>query len=252
MGEESVISLHKRCLMSQRAILFLICVLSVGAAMAQEKRGNLIEDPLFPAPRHTYATPSPDTTSQSPAQSTYDYYSPYYGGLHEGVNVRIDLTAMAGFGSGAPHGAGFGRSIDFVYVSPIKNKWNYTLGLNSTGMNWGGLNYNDAGISGSVNYYPTENISLSLYGYKSLLSNTHNRWPHYYGWGCAPYYWGGFPYGLGGFPYYGDSYGYWGSAFAPYGGINYWRPNSYIGGDLNVRFNNNTWLEVHVGAGRWE
>lgn len=176
-------------LMRHFLLPLFVAILSVSAAMAQESRDHYIEDPLFPAPRHAYD---------------------YWGGLHEGVNVRVDLSAMVGFGHGAPHGAGFGRTIDFLYVSPIKNKWNYTIGLTSTGLNWGGLNYNDVGVSGSVNYYPTDNVSLSLYGYKSLLNNAHNRLPYYYG-------------------------GY-----------------EYLGGDANIRFNNNTWLELHVGAGRWE
>lgn len=225
-------------LMRHFLLPLFVAILSVSTALAQESLGRYIEDPIFPAPRHAYAPQPQDTTARQDTDTGHAPAYDYWGGLHEGVNVRVDLSAMAGFGHGAPHGAGFGRTIDFLYVSPIKNKWNYTLGLTSTGLNWGGLNYNDVGISGSVNYYPTENISLSLYGYKSLLSNAHNRLPYYYrgygylgGWGNAPFGWGGFPYG---------------------GGYDYFNPNSYIGGDVNIRFNNNTWLELHIGAGRWE
>lgn len=238
LRQENVTSLHKRRIMRHSVIFFFAWILSLGATWAQERRGNIIEDPLFPTPRHTYATTQADSASQSSSQSTYDPDYSYYGGLHQGVNVRVDLTAMAGFGSGAPRGAGFGRSIDVIYVSPLRNKWNYTLGLSTAGLNWGGIQYNDVGISGSVNYYPSENVSLALYGYKSLLSNAHHRLPFYYG-GITP-------------PYFVYDTPFWGSGFAPYGDWDYWRPNTYIGGDLNVRFNNNTWLQVHVGTGKWE
>lgn len=178
-----------------------------------------IEDPLFPSPRYDYA-------------DGWD--------VHEGVNVRVELSASAGFGSRAPKGVGLGRTVDFLYVSPVKNNWNYTLGLTSTGYHWGALQYNDVGVSGSVNYFHSDKVSLSLYGYKSLLSNSRNRFPAWEyggwdyaggGWGCAP--WGGY-------------------GWLPYAPCHYGHLDSYLGGDLNVRFNNNTSLQVHLSAGRWE
>lgn len=196
-----------------------------------------IEDPMFPTPVF------------EPIVDVWD--------VHEGVNARISMSATAGFGSGAPHGVGFGRTIDFLYVSPIKNKWNYAIGATTTGMDWGGYHHTSAGIYGNVNYYPSDKVRLSLTGYKSVLPNARGRGfnPYY-----SPYYDPYYDYGFGPFcdPFYGGFDPYY-SSFSPYGYSPYpYRPyynpgqlDTYVGGDLHVKLKNNSWLEVHVGASTW-
>lgn len=122
--------------------------------------GGIIEDPLFPSPYHN----DPDTWN-----------------VHEGMNVRVGMSATVGLDKHSPHGVGLGRSIDFMYVSPIRNRWNYSIGATSTSFDWGGYKYNDIGLYGNAAYYPTDKMSLSISGYKSLLPNAKGRLPYYPG-----------------------------------------------------------------------
>ena len=121
---------------------------------------DMIEDPLFPAPRHR----------------AYDSWE-----VHEGINAQVSMSATVGLGKHSPKGVGFGRSIDFLYVSPIRNKWNYTLGATTTAFDWGHFRYNDVGFYGSANYYPSDKVILSVNGYKSLMPNAKASLPFYYG-----------------------------------------------------------------------
>ena len=179
-----------------------------------------IEDPMFPTP------------VDDPFVDTWD--------VHEGVNTRVSVSATAGFGSRAPHGVGFGRTIDFLYVSPLHGRWNYAIGATTTGMDWGGYHYNDAALYGTVNYYASDKVRLSLTGYKSLLPNARgHRFNPYY----SPYY---DPY-LSPFSPFSP---YLLTSFSPY----YYNPgqlDTYVGGDVHVKLKNNSWIEVHVGASTW-
>lgn len=151
---------------------------------------GFIDDPLFPAPYHSY----PDTWW-----------------VHEGVNAKVEMSATVGLSRHSPSGVGLGRSIDLLYVSPIKNKWNYTLGATTTAFDWSAFTFHDAGIYGSANYYPTDKVALSVSGYKSILPNNKTAWP-----------W------LGG------------------------HMDSYVGGNLNLKFNRNASMEIHVGTSTWK
>jgi len=169
-------------------------------------RQIFIDDPMFPM-RHR--------------GMGYDVWD-----VHEGINVRAELSASVGIGSGSPDGVGFGRRIDFLYVSPIKNKWNYSIGATTMGMNWGGYNYNSVGLMGNVNYYPSDKVTLSVTGYKSLM-------------GTGGYRYGGY--------YDCDFYGtYFRRPFDRS------RLDSYLGADLNVKLNNKTELDFHIGTGNWK
>ena len=105
--------------------------------------------------------------------------TPFYGGwrssdytmwpLHEGLNASLSLSATVGVGGKTPSGVGFGRDVGMVYASPLGKRLVYTLGANSSQMDWGGWNYNQAGVGGTLNYMLNDKVSFSLAGYKELV-----------------------------------------------------------------------------------
>ena len=98
------------------------------------------------------------------------YGSPiFYDGLHPGLNASLSLSASVGFGHHAPSGVGFGRDVDLVYASPLKSGLYYTVGVNSSNMNWGGFRYNQAGVGGSLGYAPSDCFSFDVSAYKDLV-----------------------------------------------------------------------------------
>lgn len=205
-----------------------------------ESRGRHahIEDPMFP------------TRHRPRYDDEWD--------AHEGVNVRVSASATVGLGSGSPSGVGIGRSLDILYVSPIKNKLGYTLGASTSGMDWGGLRFNEVGLHGSMSYFPSDKLTLTLTGYKSLLANGNNTMPYPCGYYGSPYVGGPF---CGG-PFFGGP-SFWGGGTMPYMGGMGWpfgygyygypagHLDSYVGGDINWKLGRNSWLEVHIGTGSW-
>lgn len=179
-------------------------------------RDNDIEDPLFPAPR---------------------YYAGNRYEVHEGVNVSVGLSATVGLGHGSPGGVGLGRSLDVLYVSPIRNKWNFAVGATSSAVNWGAFHHTDLGIYGSANYYPSDKVTLSVDAYKSLLAPKYSSLPYYMG---DRYM---LPRGLCTSPFNpcGDYYGpcYRGNL------------DSQFGAGLNLKLNRKTFIEFHVGTSTW-
>lgn len=89
--------------------------------------------------------------------------------LHEGLNAVLSLSASVGFGSHHPSGVGLGRQVQLVYASPLGKQFSYTLGMNTSQMDWGGLHYNQAGVGGSLNYSVSDKVSFSITGYKDLV-----------------------------------------------------------------------------------
>ena len=149
---------------------------------------------------------------------------PYYYGLHQGLNVSLSASVMAGFGKYAPKGAGFAQSLQATYLTPINNKLSLMVGGYISNLNWGDLNARYAGIYGELSYQFNEHWEAHVYGQKNIAGNT----------GYIP--------GL-------YSAGYWGSGFPPYwggagavdrigAGVRY-MPNPSLSFEVNVE---NVWL----------
>ena len=149
---------------------------------------------------------------------------PYYYGLHQGLNVSLSASVMAGFGKHAPKGAGFAQSLQATYLTPINNKLSLMVGGYISNLNWGDLNARYAGIYGELSYQFNEHWEAHVYGQKNIAGNT------------------GFIPGL-------YSAGYWGSGFPPYwggagavdrigAGVRY-MPNPSLSFEVNVE---NVWL----------
>ena len=100
--------------------------------------------------------------------------------VHQGLNAQISLSAMTGLGHHSPKGVGFGRDINLVYASPLGKQLTYTLGATTTGIEWGGYHYNQAGIGGTLNYEVNDRVTLSLAGYKDLV-RPEGLYPYRYG-----------------------------------------------------------------------
>ena len=149
---------------------------------------------------------------------------PYYYGLHQGLNVSLSASVMAGFGKHAPKGAGFAQSLQATYLTPINNKLSLMVGGYISNLNWGDLNARYAGIYGELSYQFNEHWEAHVYGQKNIAGNT------------------GFIPGL-------YSGGYWGSGLPPYwggagavdrigAGVRY-MPNQSLSFEVNVE---NVWL----------
>ena len=149
---------------------------------------------------------------------------PYYYGLHQGLNVSLSASVMAGFGKHAPKGAGFAQSLQATYLTPINNKLSLMVGGYISNLNWGDLNARYAGVYGELSYQFNEHWEAHVYGQKNIAGNT----------GYLP--------GL-------YSAGYWGSGFPPYlggagavdrigAGVRY-MPNPSLSFEVNVE---NVWL----------
>ena len=149
---------------------------------------------------------------------------PYYYGLHQGLNVSLSASVMAGIGKHAPKGAGFAQSLQATYLTPINNKLSLMLGGYISNLNWGDLNARYAGVYGELSYQFNEHWEAHVYGQKNIAGNT----------GYIP--------GL-------YSAGYWGSGFPPYwggagavdrigAGVRY-MPNPSLSFEVNVE---NVWL----------
>lgn len=88
--------------------------------------------------------------------------------VHQGLNASLSLSATMGLGGNTPSGVGFGRDVNMVYASQA-GKLVYTLGANTSQLDWGGWHYNQAGIGGTLNYIVSDKVSLGLTGYKELV-----------------------------------------------------------------------------------
>lgn len=150
-----------------RIFFFIIFSIAVLPVVAQER--NLSE-------HKSVKTDSLKVDSLNKPVTPYYIVSPSWYGydwsffpLHQGINASLSLSATIGFGSHHLSGVGFGRQVDFIYASPIAKQLSYTVGMNTSQMDWGGFHYNQAGIGGSLNYAVNDKVSLSLSGYKDLV-----------------------------------------------------------------------------------
>lgn len=137
------------------------------------------------------------------------------------LHGSVGLSLIAGFGKGAPKGAGFAQDITLNYTMSIGKRAWLTAGGYMNHLNWSGINTTSAGVYGVLGYQINDNLSAFIYGQKSL-ANT----------GMSGY---GYPY----YGYYGygrDGFGYPG--YNPYAdrvgaGIR-WTPNKNFSLELSV------------------
>lgn len=115
-----------------------------------------------------------------------------WGELHGSVG----LSVMAGFGKGAPKGAGFAQNVDLYYTAPLGKRGWLTAGGYMNHLNWDGMNVTTAGLYGEIGYQVNDNLSAFVYGQKSLANNGLDAIP-YYGYSAFGYD------GFGGFGYPG-------------------------------------------------
>lgn len=120
-----------------------------------------------------------------------------YGGLHEGLNASIGVSAFATTGKNVPHKGGFTQNINLTYVSPLSKDgrlWVMAGGyLNN--MNWDGDNYRDLGLYATLGYKFNEHWEAYIYGQLSLNNNYDNFYSRYAGWEYGKGY-----YGMGYYP----------------------------------------------------
>lgn len=167
----------------------------------------------------------------------YDYpmFATYggFGSLHQGLNVSIGLSVMAGFGKNAPKGAGFAQNINATYLAPIGKKSWLAAGGYVNHLNWGGMNTTNGGLYAELGYRFNDHWAAYIYGQKSLVNNGSNGFYGYNG-----------LYGYSGFwtnPYYYDyGYGYM-PGYNPFGdklgAAVQWTPNNKFSFQLSVEKN---------------
>lgn len=123
--------------------------------------------------------------------------STYGWGLHQGLNVSIDLSAFATFGKGVPHHGGFGQTLSAAYLSPLSRdgKWWVAGGGYLNNIMWGGDSYRDAGLYAMLGYKINDKWELYAYGQLSLANNYGSYRQRYYTYGypnryalCSPLY----------------------------------------------------------------
>lgn len=141
---------------------------------------------------------NPDTST---AINNKEKASLQKGDLHQGLNVSVDLSAFATFGSNLPHKGGFGQTINATYLAPLtKDEKLWIAGggyFNNTF--WGNDSYRDAGLYAILGYRFNEHWEAYVYGQLSLANNYNSLYNRYYG----GYGWGGYP------GYYRNGLGMW-------------------------------------------
>ena len=141
-------------------------------------------------------------------------------------HASADLSVMAGFGKGAPHGAGFAQNIDAWYTTPLGNKGWLTAGGYLSHLNWDGINATGGGLYAELGYQFNDHWAAYVYGQKSLINS-----------GV-----GGYGYGYYGYPYYNAFWGYGG--YGNYPGYNPF--GDKLGAAVRWTPNHNFSLEISV------
>lgn len=120
-------------------------------------------------------------------------------------HASANLSVMAGFGKGAPHGAGFAQNIDAWYTTPLGNKGWLTAGGYLNHINWDGINATGGGVYAELGYRFDDHWSAYVYGRKSVVNSGVAGYGCYYGY---PFYGGYYGYnGLNGYNPFGDKLG---------------------------------------------
>lgn len=121
------------------------------------------------------------------------------------LHGSVGLSVMAGFGKGAPKGAGFAQDINLDYTTPLGKRGWLTVGGYMDHLNWSGMNSTSAGLYGELGYQFDDHWSAYIYGQKSLANSGYGYGYPYYG----GYYGGYYGYGYNGYYGYGYPGGYW-------------------------------------------
>jgi len=131
-----------------RNLFFIFFSLFIFPSLVRSEVVGKNEETLDSLRKDTLNKPLLSYYMYTPSTSGYDYI---FFPIHQGFNTLLSLDATIGIGNHHPSGVGLGRHVNFIYASSLKNQLSYTLGLNSSQMNWGSYHYNQAGVSGSLN-----------------------------------------------------------------------------------------------------
>ncbi|MGI6233470.1 MAG: hypothetical protein ACOYJF_11605, partial [Prevotella sp.] len=168
-------------------------------ATAQEDRTTSARLPQGGVPAGTLTEAGDSTTDETMAGDAatgmeswegglYDLSPLAYGGmggwmpygLHEGLNVSMDLSVTGSFGKHARSGAGFGQRLAATYVKPFGKHWWLTAGGYIDHVFWGGDSYTSGGLYGELGYQFDSHWAAYAYGQKNLV-NTNNGIGYRYG-----------------------------------------------------------------------
>lgn len=132
----------------------------------------------------------------------YDTYGPW---LHQGLNVKLDLSAFATFGKHARHGGGFGQSLSATWLQPVNDKLWVAAGGRVNNIIYGGDSYRDGSLYVMAGYRFNERWSAYVYAEKNITNNHGPRF-RYDGYGysdplMSPYGYDPLGARLGAFPY---------------------------------------------------
>ena len=192
----------------------LMISLSVGAtAQSVPENGSFLQD----SARSNHFNPihtNRDSILFYPALPTWEHFS--LSPLHQGLNSTISLYASFGIGHNRPKGVGFGKDINLAYANSLSDRWRYTLAANMHNMKWGSLQWNQMTIGGELNYAHSDQVSFSIMGYKELVHPDR----------LSPYYY----------------HYHYASPFMM-------NLDSYVGGAVNFKFNDNFFMQVSIGTG---
>ena len=119
---------------------------------------------------------------------------PYYYGLHQGLNVQLSASVMAGFGKYAPKGAGFAQNLQATYLAPLSNKLTIMAGGYVNNLTWGGITARNAGLYGELSYQFDDHWEAHVYGQKNITGTSTGFIPGLYGYGRYGY--AGYGYGM--------------------------------------------------------
>ena len=113
------------------------------------------------------------------------------------LHAEVDISAFATFGKHAPHHGGFAQNIALGYNSAISRdvKLWVDAGAYLNNMFYGGDNYRDLGLYGTLGYSPNEHWDVYVYGQLTITNNYRNHWANR--WGYSPMYgrMAGYPFG---------------------------------------------------------
>ena len=168
-----------------------------------------------------------DSLHRSMSLVPQQWSRPYYYGLHQGLNVQLSASVMAGFGKHSPRGAGFAQNLQATYLAPLNNHLTLMVGGYVNNLNWGGFTARNAGIYGELSYQIDEHWEAHVYGQKNLSGTSTGFIPGLYG-GYGPYMYGSLFYPMN--PLDG---GYMGGVDRLGAGVRY-MPNPSLSIEVNV------------------
>lgn len=185
-------------------------------AQEHEQTGSMPK-PIYDSPTadslersyHSYRMPMPadftqtdalapsaatDTVTQADHRFAYpmtgfaDYAcDPYYFNTwpHTGLNVNIDLAAIAQFGQHGRYRSGFGQRLSLAYLQPINKRLQLTIGGFLSHLRLGEANCSNGGIYGQLEYRFNPHWSAYVYGQKAIVQN---KVPYGFYYGHAPFF----------------------------------------------------------------